>query len=638
MKIVFILFIFLVQIANCQKDSIKTYHLPEVELGQIRLNNFSNGNKIILLDSTIQKNTNYLSDVLQQQNFIFIKPYSPGNLSTPTFRGTSANHTALLWNGFNLQSSMNGQADFSLIPNLVSTQTKIQFGGNSALNGSGSVGGTIHLQHLPSFNKGISAEVGLQNGSFGAFRQQYLVEISKKNFVTSLKIYNQSALNNFQFQNIYLPEKPVQIQQNGAFQIKGLLTEHFFLFKKFHRINARYWLQHADRQIPATMLAAKKQESQIDFSHRITSEYAFQKNNLQFATRIAWFNENISYQRPLYDTVKNTSNTFIYEVETKIQLPKNQLINIGFNNTFSAASGNNLGSSKTLNRTAFFASYLVSILNQKIVFNTNLREQLDKGSATPLTFGFGIEAKPFKDFTFFANTNRSYRLPTLNDYFWRDAGGAKGNLDLKPELGWSQDVGIQFKKQVRNFAFQTNGTVFNSNISNWILWIENQNGILSPQNIQQVWARGIEYGGKITFNTSKTELSLTTNTDFTYSTVQSVSNNFSNLVGKQVIYVPYNKGFATFLARYHKTAITYNFVYTGFRFSNEDNSEFLAPFTVSNIAVNQDINYKKIKLLLFMQLNNIFNQQYQVLAMRPMYGFNFNFGLTFKFNQPNKLT
>lgn len=638
MKIILFLLLFLTQFANCQKDSIKTYHLPEFEFGQIRLQKFSNGNKIILLDSTIQKNTNSLSDVLQQQNFIFIKPYSPGNLATPTFRGTSANHTAVLWNGFNLQSTMNGQADFSLIPNLVSTQTKIQFGGNGALNGSGAVGGTIHLQHLPSFNKGISAEVGLQNGSFGAFRQQYSVEISKKNFVSSLKFYNQSALNNFQFQNIFLPEKPVQTQQNSAFQIKGLLTEHFFSFKKHHQINVRYWLQYANRQIAPTMLASKKQESQTDISNRITSEYAYQKNNLHFISRIAFFNENISFQRPLYDTLKNVSNTLIYEAETKIQLPKNQLINFGFNNTFSVANGNNLGSSKALNRTAFFASYLVSFLNQKIVFNTNLREQLDKGSATPLTFGFGIEAKPFKDFTFFANTNRSYRLPTLNDYFWRDAGGAKGNIDLKPELGWSQDIGISYKKQVGDFIFQGQSNVFNSNISNWILWIENSNGILSPQNIQQVWARGLEYGGKITFNKSKTELSLAANTDFTYSTVQSISNNFSNLVGKQVIYVPYNKGFATFLARYHKTTFMYNFVYTGFRFSNEDNSEFLEPFSLSNITLNQDINYKKTKLLLFLQFNNIFNKQYQVLAMRPMYGFNFNFGLTLKFNQPNKLT
>ena len=62
------------------------------------------------------KSTSSLSDLLIQHSPVFIKTYGPGGTSTASFRGTTASHTLVLWNGFQLNAPSLGQVDFSTIP------------------------------------------------------------------------------------------------------------------------------------------------------------------------------------------------------------------------------------------------------------------------------------------------------------------------------------------------------------------------------------------------------------------------------------------------------------------------------------------------------------------------------------------
>ena len=55
------------------------------------------------------KSTSSLSDLLIQHSPVFIKTYGPGGVSTASFRGTTASHTLVLWNGFQLNAPTLGQ-------------------------------------------------------------------------------------------------------------------------------------------------------------------------------------------------------------------------------------------------------------------------------------------------------------------------------------------------------------------------------------------------------------------------------------------------------------------------------------------------------------------------------------------------
>src|SRR5665213_1406037 len=144
LKISFIIYVFLSS-ATCfsqeHKDSIK--QLPVVEVSSSRLNTFASGNKSETFDSTLLNHysTGNLADLLANESQVFIKSYGLGSLAMSSFRGAGAEQTAVLWNGFNLQSPMNGLLDLSLVPINFMDEVRLQYGGAGALWGSGAVGG-----------------------------------------------------------------------------------------------------------------------------------------------------------------------------------------------------------------------------------------------------------------------------------------------------------------------------------------------------------------------------------------------------------------------------------------------------------------------------------------------------------------
>ncbi|MDQ3048949.1 MAG: Plug domain-containing protein, partial [Bacteroidota bacterium] len=143
-KVSLICFIFCQLPGFCQSpDPDSSLQLNVVEVSGSRQTVFSSGNKTETLDSLLLEkyNTN-LADILINESQIFIKSYGLGSLATTSFRGAGSSHTAVLWNGFNLQSPMNGLLDVSLVPSGFIKNIQIQYGGSGALWGSGAVGGT----------------------------------------------------------------------------------------------------------------------------------------------------------------------------------------------------------------------------------------------------------------------------------------------------------------------------------------------------------------------------------------------------------------------------------------------------------------------------------------------------------------
>ena len=94
-----------------------TLSLPEFEIKSSFIID-NHGFKRVKMDSGLFiPNLNAdLSAILSQHSSIFIKSYGNGTLATPSFRGTSAQHTQVEWNGINLNSPMLGQMDFSQVP------------------------------------------------------------------------------------------------------------------------------------------------------------------------------------------------------------------------------------------------------------------------------------------------------------------------------------------------------------------------------------------------------------------------------------------------------------------------------------------------------------------------------------------
>ena len=125
--------------------------LPEIDIFESKEVKHSIGSRLDVINPLILNNSfsESFSDMLQSNSTVYVKSY--GSLSTPSFRGTSASHTLFLWNGIPMNPAAAAQSDLLLIPTSSFNNMSISYGGNSTVFGSGSVGGSIHLNNHPIY-------------------------------------------------------------------------------------------------------------------------------------------------------------------------------------------------------------------------------------------------------------------------------------------------------------------------------------------------------------------------------------------------------------------------------------------------------------------------------------------------------
>jgi len=248
----------------------------------------------------------------------------------------------------------------------------------------------------------------------------------------------------------------------------------------------------------------------------------------------------------------------------------------------------------------------------------------------PLTYSIGLDYIVSNNFSIKSNTGKVYRAPSMNDIYWNPGG----NPDLLPENGYNAELGIQLSlsNKIKNLYISFEPTVFTRSIENWIIWTPIDN-YWSPQNILQVWSRGIETKNEIKYINNDFQIKLNLLTNYVISTNQIKQSLNDNSVDKQLIYVPMYSGNGKLTFQYKKFSLNYLHSYTGYRFTSSDNSEYLEPFFIANIFASYYLKTDGKSIRFFIKANNIFNANYQIIKNRPMPLSNYNAGIQVQFNK-----
>lgn len=605
--------------------------LEEVIIEAPRVSSLTPGLKITVFDSLTKVNYKQknLSDVLADESPLFIKSYGLGSLATSSFRGGSAYHTAVLWNGISLSNPMNGQLDLSLVPIHAADEIKLQFGGSSALFGSGAVAGVVHLLNSSRFNQGIATGVNLYAGSFSDYRQAFFFEISKRKMVSSLKFFNATSKNNFNYHNIYSASDATITQSNSELKNQGMISENKFVIRKNQILSVNAWLQCTDRNIPPTMLQQEHRSNQKDDAIRLTTEWKQEKKNVATFIRAAWLNEKLIYSDYLAG-FSDTSETQqgIAEAETKITLNSKHVVNLGVHNTYSIARHESFENDPHQNRFALFASYLFVSNDKKLSASLSAREELLNRSFLPFTYSSGAKYAISKYLTARVNVSKVYRIPTFNDLYWMPGG----NPDLLPENGFTEEAGINMVLENKTLLFKTDVTVFNRNMENWIVWLPGVS-YWNPQNIMDVWSRGMETNNSLTVKKGKAKIVLAVLTNYVLSENRTSKTENDASLNKQLIYTPMYSGMAKISIEYKSMTLSYRHNYVGYRYTSTDNTQYLEPYELGSIYFSYHASIKNYNMNIFLQAYNIWNERYQILSNRAMPGVNFNGGISLQFNQ-----
>ena len=110
-----------------------------------------------------------MADILTFNSSIFVKSYGRATLSTVAFRGTSASHTQVTWNGMKISNPMLGMTDFSTIPSYFVDNASLLHGTSSVNETGGGLGGLVKLNTTPEVGDGFNAQYVQGIGSFSTF-------------------------------------------------------------------------------------------------------------------------------------------------------------------------------------------------------------------------------------------------------------------------------------------------------------------------------------------------------------------------------------------------------------------------------------------------------------------------------------
>lgn len=624
-----------------QTKDTALHQLQEVVILQTKQEQFETSKKHISIDSiTLAKyNTSSLADLLANQSTIHIKSYGNGNIVSTSMRGGSANHTALLWNGLNIQNTMLGQPDLSIVPTSLFNNVSLEYGGGSAIWGSGAIGGSIHLQNHTLYNQGFKTKLQMSIGSFDTKKIASGVLLSYKKIISNTNIYYTISENNYLYKDTTDKENPDKQVIHANYISKGLMQELSFLVSSFQKINIRAWYNVVNRNLPSfSSIPSKK--NQLDENLKLNTDWNYTKRNLNSIIRVGYFNDKLNYNDSLANDAlsNNTIKTIILESDNIYKYKYHQF-NFGanftnYNSTLYISSGNiDTTYNYSLRKTAFFAAYKLSLFHSKINYNLVIRKEFTSQTEIPFTGNTGIRYQLLKLLAAKINANKSFRQPSLSDLYWQPGG----NTNLKPEESTELDGGLEFNYSKNNFNILMEATYFNRHTTNWIIWLPSNNANWTPRNIAEVYSRGTETKTELSYIKKDVLLKLILNTSYVLSTNQKRTSENDNAVGRQLIYTPRYNGQATLLIKYKNIDLLFNNNYTGYRFTSTDNTSWLNPYYISNIKCSYSYSFSSVNMSLFCSINNLFNKNYTVVQNMPMPLRNYEVGLCMNYQKQKKI-
>lgn len=220
-----------------------------------------------------------------------------------------------------------------------------------------------------------------------------------------------------------------------------------------------------------------------------------------------------------------------------------------------------------------------------------------------------------------------FRMPTLNDLYYTFIG----NKDLKPEYTTQYDVGITFSHiwnnhWLKSLDLQIDG--YYSEVDDKIIAMPTSNQFRWTMiNLGHVEIRGLDAAIRGEWGFGKVELSTLFN--YTYQKAQDFTDPTSEWYGGQIPYIPWHGGSIILNGSYQTWSCNYSFIYTGERYEAVANipENYAQPWYTHDFSLSKTFQWGKTGIRVTAEINNIFNQQYEVVQCYPMPGTSFKIKL-----------
>lgn len=605
MKIRFLVFLAWIFCVNLNAQTDSTTVLKEVRVSDPGLLRHTSTQSVQVFSDSLQgQNRQSLGGFLQFNTPVHIRENGNTGVASASFRGSSAQQTAVIWNGININSGFNGQTDFNIVQFADATELTVKAGGGSVLYGSGAIGGSVHLntdlKFSPHFNQSILA----QYGSFNSKNALYKISASEKNwsFLASAR-YNQSD-NDFKMPN-------GNKTQNGQYYNTGLNVAAAY---RFNPRNSLHFYSHLSQGLHHFALQYPT-EIPTRYEHqnlRSILEWNTTYGALQSKARFAYLNESYRYFEspntliPSFGELKTAIAKYDGAYRFSPRFLANALLEYQYNEGIGSdirQSHRNIGSAALQLKYAF----------ENWLFETGVKQEITEVYKSPVLYSAGTKYQWNSWMLTKANWSRNFRIPTYNDLYWVSAG----STDLKPESSYQAEIGQEFSYKKSRLTI----TAFYNQIKDMIQWIPGNGSLWFPQNVNEVEQYGLEAFVTTSIHSGIGDWNISATYGYTHAENADLK--------KQLIYVPKHKGTFNLNWNYGHFDANFQSMFTSEVYTRSDNNPryTLEDFTVLNAGIGYRL-LRQPNIHFGVRVLNILDTEYQTMINRYMPGRHYSFVLS----------
>ncbi|PZR26507.1 MAG: TonB-dependent receptor [Citrobacter freundii] len=605
-----------------------------------------------------------VADAMRYFAGIQVKDYGGiGGLKTVDMRSMGTNHMGVFYDGIQLGNAQNGQIDLGKF-SLDNIESISLYNGQKSdifqpARDFGSSGSVYLKSRRPVFDSLSSShfKAVLKSGSFDLINPSVLWEKKlndKVNLAFSSEYLHSSGKYKFRYKRVFHASgntawDTTAVRQNGDVEAQRAEAGLYGNLKR-GQWNVKTYFYNSERGIPGAIVNNVWKRSQRQWDRNFFVQGSFQKNivpkyDLQVNAKYA--NDYMRYLNP-DTTLLYINNTFHQEewygsVANKYAIAKNIDMNLSADFQWNTLRSNLDGFVFPKRFTSLIALAVAGevgrIKLQGSLLSTLVNESVSRGNAgsndpavaspskhelTPAIF---FSYKPFlrHEFNLRAFYKKIFRMPTFNDLYYTDIG----NIALKPEFTHQFNLGFVYVKAPANAVikrWQLQADAYYNRVTDKIIAVPKGSGMYRwmMMNIGLVEIKGVDIVSEESFQLSR-DLALNLRSTYTYQLAQDFTKRRNpdlqyETYGGQIPYIPWHSGSMIAGVLYKKWRLNYSYIYTGERYHNSANisENYEQPWYTSDLSASRDFAFRKAACKISAEINNVFNQDYEVVLNYPM--------------------
>lgn len=599
-----------------------------------------------------------VADAVRYFSGVQIKDYGGiGGLKTINVRSMGSHHVGVFYDGIEVGNAQNGVVDLGRFSLDNMESVAVYNGQKSAIfqpaKDFSSASALYMRTKRPSFtaDKRYNLNMGVKSGSFGTINPSLLYEYNINNNLT-LSLSGEYMYTTGRYKFSYSTKggyDTTEVRKNGDVEymraeaaLFGKMQKGDWMVKSYFYKSERGYpgasvreepgkFKHQDRQWDDNLFIQGYYKQSISKWYRLMVNAKFAYDYLHYLSDprldvTTMFVDNRYRQKEGYISLANLFTplewlSFSYSTDFMVNGLSADLVDFVYPTRYSL-----------LNSGALFLDFK-KLKVQSSLLHTYINDKIKKigaaaGDKSVFSPSVVLSYRPFngENLNFRGFYKKVFRMPTFNDLYYTFIG----NKNLKPEFTTQYNLGATYSKPflgiLSNIEVQTD-FYFNT-VENKIIAMPTSNQFRwTMLNLGYVEIRGVDVG--VTTNWNIKKVTLMGRLNYTYQKAQDFTDSSSPWYGGQIPYVPWHSGSLILGGEYGSWGLNYSFIYTGERYEAVANikENYAQPWYTHDMAITKSFNYRGVEIKGALEVNNIFNQQYEVVQCYPMPGTNFKIKL-----------